>query len=91
MEVELDQQVRLVLRKEWDPVNIGDNEKLSNEYDKFIPTIRDAIRRSATEEKLVSLLQDAENYIGVIVPIETRSSAARRLADLRFSRSNIYL
>lgn len=52
--------IRLILLRDWDPLIIGDNPHLSDEYDDIIPSIVRLLRHNVTPEQLESYLKDIE-------------------------------
>jgi len=52
--------VRSVLLNDWDPVGIGDNLNLSDEYDGYIGSIINILKQSLSIEEIVSLLEKIE-------------------------------
>ncbi|MGH6811918.1 MAG: hypothetical protein ACREDM_06060 [Methylocella sp.] len=49
---EKSQSVRTVLLREWDPLIVGDNPHLSDEYDDYIPAIVRLLESHCTAEQL---------------------------------------
>ena len=57
---DLEGRARRILLADWDPLSIGDNPALADEYDDFIPEIVAALERDATTSELTELLLDME-------------------------------
>jgi hypothetical protein len=54
-------RVRRVLLDQWDPLYVGDNPKLADEYDNYLSTIVKALDERAGVEHLAHLLADIED------------------------------
>lgn len=54
-------RVRRVLLDQWDPLNVGDNRKLSDEYDSYLGEIVKALDEQVGVEQLTRLLADIED------------------------------
>lgn len=69
--------IRKILLQDWDPLGVGDNPNLSDEYDSFIPIIYKMLNSKCTNDQLVALLLSIENDFlgGIIVPDVARRSA----------------
>lgn len=52
--------IREVLLQYWDPLNIGDNPNLADEYDALIPQILQSLRAGSTEDALMLVLARSE-------------------------------
>jgi hypothetical protein len=73
------ERLRRVLLDEWDPIGVGSNPNLADEYDSYIPRIIKALDTGETPEAIAELLFGIEvNWGGV--PEE------RRLACLAVAR-----
>jgi hypothetical protein len=54
------QTVRVILLKDWDPLGVGDNPHLADEYDDYIPAIIQMLDDRCTIQQLESYLLDIE-------------------------------
>ena len=54
------QSIRTILLKDWDPLIVGDNPHLSDEYDDLIPSIVGLVGNHCTVEQLELYLKDIE-------------------------------
>lgn len=54
-------EIRSVLINEWDPVGIGDNSNLSDEYDGYIGSIMKILMQKLSVEEIVSFLKRIEH------------------------------
>jgi hypothetical protein len=70
-------EIRSILLEVWDPLSVGGNAKLSDEYDAFIPVIRKALASGAEEGALVELLMRLERDLGVDPSVAASRAAAR--------------
>ncbi len=67
------QEIRTILLNDWDPLGVGENSNLSDEYDNYIPGIlllldahctEDAVYRGATKKNV----RDADSPFTLIGP-----------------------
>ena len=54
-------EIRSVLINDWDPLGIGDNPNLSDEYDGYIGSIMRILMQRLPEEEIVVFLKKIEN------------------------------
>ena len=52
--------IRSVLINEWDPIGIGDNSHLSDEYDSYIGSIISILKQRPSIETIVAFLEKIE-------------------------------
>lgn len=80
----LTNKVRGILIESWDPLNVGSNPNLSDEYDHYIPRILGVINSSGcTEEELCRMLKKIEiEHLGGIEVRDRREAAAKLLHKL---------
>ncbi|MDR6530098.1 hypothetical protein J2800_000822 [Caulobacter rhizosphaerae] len=79
------ERIRQVLFADWDPLQVGSNPNLSDEYDSYLPKVMAAIDTGGAEG-IVDTLVQIEDDLGVD-PVDDRTallSIARRLLELRF-------
>ena len=57
---EIISEIRSVLIKDWDPIGIGDNPNLSDEYDDYIGPIIKILMQKLPSESIVSFLKRIE-------------------------------
>jgi hypothetical protein len=77
---DLTQSIRTILLKDWDPLVVGDNPHLSDEYDDLIPSIVGLVGNQCTVEQLERYLNDIEERWKSI-PVKPTSFVARRILD----------
>jgi hypothetical protein len=58
---DLTKQIRNILLRDWDPVGIGDNPNLRNEYDSYLPELIRILKTfPVNEEAILAYLQKIE-------------------------------
>lgn len=69
--------IRKILLQDWDPLGVGDNPSLADEYDDFIPAICEILNSKCTRDQLVTFLLDIEEKLmgGIFVPEVAKKSA----------------
>ena len=75
--------VRIILLKEWDPLCVGDNPHLADEYDSFIPDLIREIQHGADIAAISESLRKIEIKLEVNPPSGQRVRAAKRLVKMR--------
>lgn len=53
-------EIRSVLLNDWDPIGIGDNPNLYDEYDSYIGPILNILIQKLPNEKIIALLKEIE-------------------------------
>lgn len=75
--------IRKVLLQDWDPIGVGDNPNLIDEYDGYIGQILELLLKKPLVEEIVDLLKDIENkYLGVSSNINKLHDVAFKLISL---------
>jgi hypothetical protein len=74
------QEIRAILLKDWDPLGIGDNPNLADEYDHYIPAILRLFDTHGTVEELERYLADIEEK-WELTPDTAASRAAKKIFD----------
>jgi hypothetical protein len=74
-------EIRAILLADWDPLNIGDNPRLSDEYDSYIPRILKLVTTGASQIELEQFLTDVETELGVTPESARSRRVAIRLAS----------
>ena len=75
-------EVRRVLLADWDPLGVGSNPMLSDEYDSYLGRVLKALD-TGEAERIVDLLVELENDLGVgPASRDSLMPAARRLLEL---------
>jgi hypothetical protein len=59
------ERVRRVLLDHWDPLDVADNQELSDEYDAYLGRVLQALNDSPSIESIASVLIKAEEDLGV--------------------------
>jgi hypothetical protein len=75
---------RTILMNEWDPLDVGDNPHLSDEYDAYIPRVLQMIAEGSIAEDIARYLKKIEeDELGLIgdSPDDRRMSAALSLLN----------
>jgi hypothetical protein len=84
---EIQDSIRQILFRNWDPIGVNDNPNLADEYDSYIAGVYQILTASRSEEDLMEYLSKAEDTMGMQCqsPDQLRSVARALLAlDLRF-------
>jgi len=76
--------IRKVLLSEWDPLFVGSNPKLADEYDDYIDRILQVFEgpRSPDLDKIVECFQWIEEELGVHSEKNTLERVAKKLKNL---------
>jgi hypothetical protein len=69
-------RIRRILLKIWDPLNVGDNANLRDEYDSYIPQIVSMIIDQGTVDDLKGLLSEIRTKNICVQPEPKRDEAA---------------
>ena len=75
------QTVREILLRDWDPLGIGDNISLADEYDSYIPTLLNLLTREPAVGDIIRCLEGIEAVLGGTAVSERRLRAAWRLLE----------
>lgn len=59
------EKIRLVLLEHWDPLCVGSNIHLSDEYDDYIEPLQRLLAENASNKKLLQKLREFESCLGV--------------------------
>jgi hypothetical protein len=70
--------IRAILLKDWDPLGVGDNPHLSDEYDAYIAGILRLLDTHCTVDQLERYLLDIEEK-WELTPDVAASQAARKI------------
>ena len=63
---QIQNEIRQVLFQDWDPICVGDNPKLNDEYDSYIGSVYRILASSRSADELINYLFKTENEtIGV--------------------------
>jgi hypothetical protein len=73
--------VRDILLRDWDPLGIGDNLSLADEYDAYLPDLMRLLARDPSIEQLSLHLEGIESALGGMSASERRLRAAWRLVE----------
>ena len=74
-------EVRIILLRAWDPLGIGDNPHLTDEYDAYIPDIIRLVQQGSDAAEIVQHLKKIETSLGIHPPSEGRTRAAKQLIE----------
>jgi len=80
-------EIRKILLREWDPLCIGENSYLSDEYDQYLPRILDTLLSANAHVVAVenALLLIEEKELGVTGSERSRHAASMKLVKLAAS------
>jgi len=83
-EYDLVEQIRTILLRDWDPVGIGDNPNLKDEYDSYLPELVRILRISpVSEDAVLAYLQKIEvDRMGLPEDPERIAISAKNLVKL---------
>jgi len=73
--------IRSILLRDWDPLGVGNNPKLSDEYDSCIPVIYRMIQGGTTAQEIQQYLIAVDEKWGGSPNIEGAKLAAARLME----------
>lgn len=71
-------EIRTIFLKYWDPILIGDNELLIDEYDNYVNSMFSYLNRDNIDD-IVDLLILFENDMGVETDLYTKRNVASKL------------
>ena len=80
---EIQDSIRQILFRDWDPIGVNDNPKLADEYDSYIAPICRILVGSRSEDDLIGYLFRAEHDqigTGCELPEQLRAVARKLLA-----------
>ena len=73
-------EIRTIFLKYWDPIQIGDNELLIDEYDNYVNSMFDYLKGDNIDiDDIVDLLILFENEMGVETDLYTKRNVASKL------------
>lgn len=72
--------VRMILLREWDPLDVGDNPNLANEYDNYLPELLKFLKDGRSSHEIADYLQGIEDRLGITPPSERRHKTSALLA-----------
>jgi hypothetical protein len=72
--------IKKTLLEEWDPLNVGDNPNLADEYDSYLPGLLKFLKAGRSSREIADYLQGIEDRLGVTPPPEPRNNASISLA-----------
>lgn len=73
-------RIRMILLRDWDPLIVGDNPNLSDEYDDLIPSIIGLLENCSTVEQLERYLKDIEDR-WKSTPVKQTSFVVRKILE----------
>ena len=73
-------EIRLILLTVWDPINVGENPALADEYDRYIPDLVRLMNDGASAAEIEACLKRVEGDLGINTGAERRHRAAILLA-----------
>jgi hypothetical protein len=79
------EKIRDVLISDWDPIGVGDNPNLREEYDSTLSPLLAALSKGAGEEELASILAAAETRFGIVSDDARRERTVTKLMAARES------
>jgi hypothetical protein len=75
-------EIRTILLKDWDPIDVGDNPNLSDEYDAYLADLTKLVTDGASGDEIARYLKTVEETLGLKLPAERRRRAAEALTQL---------
>jgi hypothetical protein len=72
-----------LLIEHWDPIDIGDNPNLFDEYDAYVPGVIRLIEKGASMQTIENHLKAVEVTLGVHATESRRIETAAKLIKLR--------
>jgi hypothetical protein len=82
----MSEPIREILLRAWDPLFVGDNKNLADEYDEFIPDIETMIQAGATVDELSQALFEFQKLDLGMNMLGTKNCAAAALELARLAR-----
>jgi hypothetical protein len=81
---DIQNSIRQVLFRDWDPIGVNTNTRLNDEYDAYVAPVYRILVGSRSEEALIAFLQTTEcDQIGLkSAPAEQLRGVARKLLAL---------
>jgi hypothetical protein len=79
------EKIRDVLIGDWDPIGVGDNPNLREEYDSAMSPLLAALSKGAGESELAAILAAAETRFGVAGDVGRRERTVTKLMAARES------
>ena len=79
------EKIRDVLINDWDPIGVGDNPNLREEYDSALSPLLAALSKGAGVDELGSILAAAEKRFGVEDDLARRERTVTKLMAARES------
>jgi hypothetical protein len=73
-------EVRTILLEEWDPLDVGDNPNLADEYESYLPGLLKFLKAGRSIHEIADYLKGIEDSLGITPPSERRMKAAALLA-----------
>jgi len=78
--IEFRERLRAILLSEWDPLCIGDNPKLADEYDRYLPILLALLQGDVDQATIAKTLERIEREeIGMQSPSSGIEKAATRI------------
>ena len=80
---EIQDSIRQVLFRDWDPIGVNDNPKLADEYDNYVGPVYRILAGSRSEDDLIGFLYRTEHDkigMGCKSPDQLRPVARKLLA-----------
>lgn len=74
--------IQTILLQNWDPVGIGDNPKLKDEYDGYIGLIIETLLKTPSIEEIITLLREIEKDMGTCSETKLLYDIAIRLKNI---------
>jgi hypothetical protein len=76
-------QIRTILLEDWDPIDVGDNPSLLDEYNAYMSELTKLVSGGASQDEIAGYLKTVEETLGLNSPAERRRRAAEALTRLR--------
>jgi hypothetical protein len=84
---ELSAAIRKVYLKVWDPIDVKDEPMAQDEYDHYIPTVKEILLRNGSDDEILNYLSGVENKkMGYDTKPEQLRAVASALRQIPISR-----
>ena len=72
-------EIRSILLSDWDPLGVGDNPKLIDEYDSYITLLLPLLKKERSKELVMQTLLQIELDLGVHSEIDIIMTVAEKI------------
>ena len=79
---DLYREVKKILISSWDPLDIGDNPNLSDEYDAYVAAVIKLVKEGSSVQVIENYLRATEVTLGVQPPGFRSGETAKKLVEI---------